>query len=381
MIYLDNAMTTRPSEKGVAQAIPMLVDGWGSPMAPHKKGQELFPAIAQSYREIYKLFGASEEDLVIFTSSGAEAVNHVFLSTFFEVVQSTGKNQFITSNIDEAPAMMSMHRLEKLQCVGKTAHANENGIVTRAIIADLITPRTALVSLSWGNGLTGTINEVQEIATLLQERGILFHLDATHVLGKIYFELEDIGADFITFNGDNLHAPKGTGALYVKKGAPISPFIVGGLEQGGYRAGSMNVSGLAALGQAAGEAIECRDLMCTEIARLRNELEDIPDAVVFFKDRPRLPHIAAIGFPGIVNESLLFALNRRGLCACIGGGSFQQIGLVLQASGIDETLANSAVSFCLSRETTGEEIEKAKAIITECVTELRQASSAFTGER
>lgn len=380
MIYLDNSMTTRPSEKGVAQMIPMLTDAWGHPMSPHKKGQELFPTLGQSYKELYKLIGAREEDLVIFTSSGAEAVNHLFLSTYLEITLSTGKNQFITSSIDEAPALMSVSRLEKLQCVGKMAAPNENGVITRDIIADLITPRTALVSLSWANGLTGTINDVAEIATLCQERGILLHLDASHVLGKLFFQLEDIGPDFLTLNGDNIHAPKGTGMLYVKKGTPLSSFIVGGLEQGGYRAGSFNIAGCVALGQAALEAVECRDLLCTETARLRDRLEQVPGAVVFFKDQPRLPHITAMGFPGVSNEALLYLLNRKGVCGCIGGGSFQQIGLVLQATGINETLANSAVSFALSRETTQADIEKACQVITECYQKLCEASKDFEGD-
>ena len=153
-------------------------------------------------------------------------------------------------------------------------HADKSGRITAESIAEAITPRTALISLSWANGLTGVVNPIAEISSLCKERGILFHLDATHILGKLFYDLEEVGADFITFNGDHLHAPKGTGGLLIRHGVKCSPFILGGIEQAGHRAGSFNVPGLVALGVASRELIDCRDLLCTETARLRNQLEN-----------------------------------------------------------------------------------------------------------
>lgn len=375
MIYLDNAMATRPSERGVAQMIPMLTDAWGNPLSPHRKGQELFPMLEQSIRELYRLVGASDADLVIFTSSGTEAVNQVYHSVYTEVTLETGKNQFITSATDEAPSLMCMSRLEKMNCVGKMAAPNDEGVITRDAIADLVTPRTALVSLSWANGLTGTINEVQEIAALCKERGILLHLEASHVLGKLFFDLSEVRPDYLSFEGSILHAPRGTGALYVQADAPISPFLVGGLEQGGYRAGPYSAAGLVALGQAAAEAIDSRELLATETARLRDKLDTA--ATPFFKNQPRLPHITSLAFPGVSNEALLYSLNRRGLFGCIGGGAFQQIALILGASGVNEPLANSAISFALSRETTESDIDQAIAIISDCYAKLQATGAAF----
>jgi cysteine desulfurase len=379
-IYLDNSMITRPSETVIAKMLPYLTDMWGTPSAPHQKGQELFPSINESLRAIYALIGAKETDDLIFTSSGAEAINQVILSTYFDITRPTGKNQYITSHIDEAPAIMSIGRLEKIGCVGKMVNANKNGMVTAEAIAEAITPRTALVSLSWANGLTGVINPVSEIAALCHERGIRFHLDATHILGKLFFELEEIGAHLITFNGDQLHAPKGTGGLYIKEGINCSPFIVGGLEQAGHRAGSLNVPALVAMGQAAVEALDTRDLLCTEVARLRDKLEqgivnEYPQAIAFFCNQERLPHCTTIAFPGIVNEALLYALNRKNVFASIGGGSFQQIGLILANNGIPLPLAHSALSFSLSRETTEDEIDRAIAIIGEAARKLKKVSA------
>lgn len=373
-------MTTRPSDKAVCRMLPFLTHMWGSSSTPHQMGQELFPAIEESLKAIYSLLGANEIDNFVFTSSGAEAINHAFISTFLDVSRKTGKNQFITSHVDEAPFIMSIGRVEQLGGVGKMVKPNKAGLITAEAVAEAITPRTALVSLSWANGLTGVIHPVNEIAALCAERGIRFHLDATHVLGKLYYELDDLKAHFISFNGDHLHAPKGTGGLYIKAGTHCSPFIVGGLEQGGQRAGSLNMPALAALGYAAREAIESRDLLCTEVARLRDKLEtgissEYPEAMIFFRDQERLPQCTTIGFKGIINEALLYALNRKNIFASIGGGSFQQIGLILEASGIPETLAQTAISFSLSRTTTEDEIDRAIAIIGDTARRLRKTSS------
>lgn len=378
-IYLDNSMTTRPSERAISAMMPFFRDKWGLPASPHQLGHELYPAIKESLEALYGLLGAQPQDNFVFTSSGAEAVNQIIHSTYFDQTLQSGRNHFITSNIDEAPAIMAIGRLEEMSCSGTMVHADSSGSITAQAIAEAITPRTILVSLSWANGLTGVINPVEEIAAVCEERGILFHLDATHVLGKLYFELADIGATHLTFNGDHLHAPKGTGGLLIRKERSCSAFILGGIEQAGLRAGSYSVGVLAALGEAAKEALDARDLLCTEVARLRNKLEEgvaegFKEAVPLFTESPRVPHIAAISFRGIANEALLYALNKRGLYGCIGGGSFQQIGLVLKACGMDEVASNGAVSFALSRETTEADIDSAIAIIVEEAQRLRKHS-------
>jgi cysteine desulfurase len=378
-IYLDNSMTTKPSTLSVSKMLQFYSDRWGSPMAPHLKGQELFPDIEESYRSIYRLLGAKDDDNFVFTSSGAEAVNQVILSGYLDITKQTGRNQFVTSTIDEAPAIMSIGRLEKFDCVGRMVDADKKGHVTAQAIIESITPRTAMISLSWANGLTGVINPIAEISDICKERGIRLHLDASHVLGKLYYEIDDVGADFISFNGDNLHAPKGTGGLYIRSGVACSPLIVGGMEQGGYRAGTVNVPAFVALGQAAKEVLDARDLMCTEVARLRDKLEKgivehYPEALIFFGDQERVPNISAIAFPGIPNELMLYALNKKNVYASIGGGSFQQIGLVLMASGVPELTAHSAISFSLSRETHEDDIDKAIEIVVDTAKRLRRVS-------
>jgi cysteine desulfurase len=378
-IYLDNNTVTRPSSQAIAKMLPFLTERWGVPSAPHLLGQQLFPAIEEALKGVYALLGAKENDEVVFTSSSAEGINQVVLSTYFDVTVNTGKNQFITSAIDEAPAIMAIGRLEHLSCIGKMAPADKHGQITSEAIVEAMTPRTALVSIGWANGLTGVINPIQEIAKICQERGVNLHIDASHALGKVFSDWEEIPAQFLTFNGDSFHAPSGFGGLMIRADAKCSPMILGGVEQGGHRAGAYSVAGLVALGQAAREAIDARDYVCTEVARLRSKLEkgileNIPDAFVFFQDRERLPNCTVVAFPGVANEALLFLLNRKGVYASIGGGSYQQIGLILAASGIDNVLAHTSVSFSLSRETTEDEIDRAIGIISESVQHLRKIS-------
>ncbi len=373
-IYLDNSMTTRPSPESISAMMPYFTEKWGTPSAPHSFGQQLYPAIEHSYRSIYSLLGATENDNFVFTSSGTEAVNHAVMTAYYDITRSTGKNHFISSKIDEAPSIMTLNRLEQLGCVGKLVDT-----ITPEAIADAITPRTALISLEWANGMTGMIHPISEIAKLCFVRGIRFHVDATHVLGRLYFDLAEVGADLISFNGDHLHAPKGTGGLYIRHKVDVSSFILGGMEQGGQRAGSYNIPGLIALGTAAKQMNEARDYVCTEIARLRDKLERgvvsyFPKAMPLFQNAERLPHVSAIAFPGIANEALLFALNRKGVYASIGGGNYQQIGLILNACGIEETLSHTAVNFTLSRETTEDEIDRAIEVIAEAAKQLSRTS-------
>lgn len=378
-IYFDNAMASRPSDRALAKMVSYMTEKWGNPSAPHQVGQELYPAIEENFRAIYRLMGAKDEDSFVLTSSGAEAINQAIFSTYWEVTRTTGKNQYVTSLIEEAPTLMSIERLEQMGCVGKMVKPNEEGRITVELIAEAITPRTAMISLAWANGLTGVVNPINEIAAICKDRAIILHLDATHLMGSLFHQFPDTGAHLISFNGEQLHAPRGSGGLWIKEGKTCHPLIVGGLEQAGRRAGALNVPALIGLGEAAKEVVETRDFICTEIARLRNKfeerlLQEYPEACIPFREQERLPNYTVIAFPGVANEALLYAINRKQLFASIGGGSFQQMALVLTACGLPEAIANTAISFCFSRYTTEEEVDRAVEIIAETAKRLRKIS-------
>ncbi|MEX1013335.1 MAG: aminotransferase class V-fold PLP-dependent enzyme [Waddliaceae bacterium] len=376
-IYLDNSTLTRPSDEAVSEMLPYFSNAFESYHAPYTPFN-LCTQVKKSYEKIYSFLGANPEDSVILTSSNAEAINQVLLSAYFDLAMPTGKNQIIFMSSDEAPFLMGANRLEKLGCICKML----DGVPTAEKIADIISPRTSMISLSWGNGLTGTMIPVYEIAALCEERGIRLHLDITHVLGKQIFDLKDLGADIITFDGKHLHAPRGCAGLWIKEKVTCSPLIMGGIEQGGKRAGDLDVPSLIALGVASQQAKESLDLICTETARLRQLLEtqilkEFTNARVLFQDQIRLPHITAISFEGVSNEALLFRLAQRKVFASIGGGSFQQIGILLETLGIEASIANSTVSFSLSRYTTEEEVLNAASVIVEEAISLRKITGSL----
>lgn len=378
-IYLDNSTKARPSPRAISAMLPYLSDMWGAPSSPHHAGNMLFGTMENCYRTIYNFLGASEQDTFILTSSGAEAVNQVYQSVYLGTTRRLAKTHFIVCSTDEAPSLMCVSRLEELGCIGEMLQVDPQGSVNIEDIATLISPSTALVSLSWGNGLTGTLQPVQEIAELCRSKGVLFHIDATHVLGRMYFNLKDIGADYLTFNGEQLHTPTGIGGLLIRKGAPAHPLISGGIEQAALRAGSLNIPALVALAEICKECDEHRDYLGTETARLRNKLESslmklVPSTKLFFQNQYRLPHISVAAFPQVVNETLLFLLNKRKIMPCIGGGSFQQLALVMETCSVSSPLAHSCVSFSLSRETNEEDIDATVEAIAQILQQLSKSS-------
>lgn len=363
---------------------PYFIQKWGTPTAPHETGQQLLPAMREAYSRIYALLGAADEDTVLFTSSGAEGVNHVVLATYLDLTRETGLNHYVTSGCDEASVIMAMERLEHLGCSTTLVPVNREGIVTPEALGDSFTPRTALVSISWANGLTGVVQPVADLAEVCRERGILFHLEASHVLGKIDFDLSEISPDLVSFGGHLIHAPAGTGALWIRAGLEISPLIVGGHEQAGYRGGAFSVAGLIALGVAAQEALEGRDLIGTETARLRDRLETGLVEVggrLLLQEGERLPTTCLIAFPGVASDALLYRLDQEGISASFGGGAYQQLSLQLAAAGVKGPLTECAVSFCLSRETSESEVDRAIEVIGRTVRQLQKLSTGIAWEK
>lgn len=371
-VYLDNSSTTQPSAEAVSKMLLFCTEKWGIPSQPHQIGQEVYLPLEEAYRSIYNLLGAQNQDAVVMTSSGAEAVNQAIFSTYQEVSVPLGKNHFIATALDEAASMMSMHRCESFGCSVTQVKPNKRGIIDPKSLVEAITPRTALFSIPWASGLTGVVQPILELAEICKLRGVRLLVDATHALGKIDFELKDLPIGLLAFNGDQIHAPKGTGGLYAREGIFLTPFIAGGITE--------NVPGIVGLGVAAKQAEEARDYMCTEVARIRMHFENevqrrIPAAIVLFGEEERVPHITAISFPGVLNEALLFALNRRGIFASMGGGSQQQLTYYLLACHLHPRLAESALSFSLSRETTEEQVERAAQALEVSYMLLRKVSS------
>ena len=317
----------------------------------------------EAYAALYALVEAKKADHFIFTSSGAEAVNHAVFAAYLDITRKTGKNHFVCGSIDEAPAIMSMSRCHELGCVHEMAPANREGVVTAKAVAEALTPRTAMVSISWANGLTGVVQPVAEIAEVCRERGVLFHVEATHVLGNGYFTLESSGADLLSFEG----------GLFIREGVEISPFIVGGNEQAHMRAGEVDQPRLAALGKEAEEKVRFRDHLCMETARLRDRFEELVGTPLFAKSE-RLPHISAHLFPGVTSDALLYVLERKGGRGSFGGNRLQHLQHILTACGIEEPFSHCGLSFQFNDRTTEAEVQQLAAWVLESVDFLCRCS-------
>jgi len=294
--------------------------------------------------KIYDLVGARKDDVFVFTSSGAESVGQVLWSVFLKVARETGKCHFIASAVEDAPTMQMMKRLEELGCFVKIAPVNMRGEIDVEKLAGLISARTACISVSIAQGLTGVIQPVEEIAKIASEKGVLLHLDATSALGKMYFSFEELGADYLTFSHDATYS----GGLFAKKTAPLVPLILGGSS---LRGGIVNTPALAALSAACKQASMALDAVTLETARLRDQFEKEIHAEALFRDALRLPNVSVIAFPGCHQDALHYLLNKKNIAANIGGDFSQHL----------SALTNSmhAISFPISSMPNTEHIQQA----------------------
>lgn len=322
---------------------------------------------AQLEEAIYDLAGASREDLFAFTASAAEAVGQVIWSVFTERSRKEGKTHFIASCIEDAPTLQMLKRCEDLGCTVKIAPVDKQGKIDLVKLNELITPRTALISIAVAHGLTGVIQPVEEICRIAKERGVLLHLDASYSLGKTVFSFAESSANYLTFSGERIHSVKASGGLFAKKGSPLIPFVLGA---------SFDFPSFAALSAAARFATLALDAMGLETARLRDLFESeiqrqIPDAQILFQDALRLPNTTAILFPRVHAEALFYFLKRKNMHPNSSGIYSQHLHSILASSGIQ---SESALSFSLSRMTSQEEVMRGAALICDVVKSLRAIS-------
>lgn len=369
--YLDHHTATRPFSSSIEAMLPFFKDQWGSTTSPHQMGQDLSSLLRQGVEEILEILGARKGDRFYFFSSYADAVSYVFLTHYFDTIRKTGKNHLLTTPLEEAPIGMSLKKLEEVGCFSKILSVNAQGQLTQDLLNQALKPRTSLLTLSWANGLTGVIHPIADLAAAAQRKDVRVHVDASYVIGKLYFRLQDLPIDFLTFEGSLIHAPRGTAGLIVKENTPLSPPLSSLL--------GLPVGNILALQVALEENAHLLDHMCLETTRLRDRLETeilkrLPESSVFFQQVERLPNCSVIAFPGVSSEALLFLLHRKGVCASLGGGQCQKLSHLLIASGIDERLAQCALSFSLSHETTEEEVDYAIKTVVECVKKLQDLS-------
>lgn len=375
--YLDNNATTRIDPAVLEAMLPYLSDLYGNPSSMHSFGGQVGAAVQDAREQVAGLLGAEDTE-IIFNSCGSEGNNtaiHAALSAQPE------KRHIVTTAVEHPAILNVCKHLEKKGYTVTYLSVDGRGQLDLMEVEAAITGGTALVTTMYANNETGVIFPVEEVGAMAKEAGATFHVDAVQAVGKVPIDLQTSTIDMLTLSGHKLHAPKGIGALYVRRGFRFRPFLLGGHQERGRRAGTHNVPSIVALGKAAEVARE--HLLDVDRERwLRDVLEKqllalIPNCEVNGGGTTRLPNTTNIGFKYIEGEAILLMLNQQGICASSGSactsGSLDP-SHVLTAMGLPYTILHGSIRFSLSRYTTEAEIQHVLNVMPGIVEKLRAIS-------
>ena len=369
-IYLDHNATT-PMDPDVQKTLIASLDCYGNPSSLYAAGKESRSAVEAARRAIALLLNCTARR-VIFTGGGSEANNLAIKGA--ALANGRVRDRIITSAIEHPSVLQPCRGLERQGFRVTYLPSDSEGRVRPEDLRSALDDRTCLVSVMLANNETGAIQPVGELAALAREQGALFHCDAVQAVGKIPVDVEALGVDLLTLSAHKFHGPKGMGALFVRKGVSLDPLVSGGHQEQGLRAGTENVLGIVGFGRAAELAL--KHLPETELVREKRDrlergiLEILPQARVNGPSRLRLPNTLNVTFPGFRGESLVLALDQRGVA--VSSGSACRAGnpepsRVLLALGLSEEEAHCALRFSLGRENTLEEIERTLSILGEII--------------
>lgn len=387
VIYMDNNATTRIAPEVLNTMMPFLNDCYGNPSSMHTFGGQVGRAVEEARAKIADLIGADPEEIV-FTSCGTESDSTAILSG----LQTFPEQRHVITTRVEHPAVKSLceslnqltghkHRTTRLM-------VEADGTLNLASYRDALTEDTAIVSVMWANNETGVIFPVEEMAAMAKERDILFHTDAIQAVGKIPINMQNNQIDFLSLSGHKLHAPKGVGVLYVRKGTPFVPFLNGGHQEHGRRGGTENVASIVALGRACQLAGEKMEEENTRVRALRDKLEkglltSIPKSMLNGHQTDRLPNTTNVSFEYVEGEAILLHMNQYDICASSGSactsGSLEP-SHVLRAMGVPFTAAHGSIRFSLSIYNTEEEVDFVLKKMPAIIANLREMSPFWVPE-
>ncbi|WP_018125285.1 cysteine desulfurase NifS [Desulfovibrio oxyclinae] len=378
-IYMDNNATTKVDPQVLDEMLPYFSELYGNPSSMHRFGGEVGGKITEARERVAKLLGCEPRE-IIFTACGTESDNTAIRSA---LNAQPGKKHIVTTRV-EHPAILSLCKhLEKREGYEVTfLNVDTDGNLNLDDLKAAIRDDTAVVSVMWANNETGVIFPVEEIGAICREKGVMFHTDAVQAVGKIPMNLSEMPIDMLSLSGHKLHAPKGVGALYVRKALPFRPFMVGGHQERGRRAGTENTTGIIALGRAceiAGEHIAEEN---DSVKALRDKLEtglmeSITDAKLNGDKEKRLPNTSNISFGYVEGEAILLMMDQLSICASSGSactsGSLEP-SHVLRAMGVPFTFAHGSIRFSLSRFNTEEEVDFIIENLPRVIENLRKIS-------
>lgn len=361
-IYFDNNATSQVAPEVVEAMLPYFHELYGNPSSMHTFGGQVEKAVVEARERVAHLLGAHPDE-ILFTSCGTESDNTAIMSA---LAAQPEKRHIITTRV-EHPAILNLCQyLERNKGYEVTyLSVDFKGRLNLEEYAAALRKDTAIVSIMFANNEVGNIYPIQKMAEMAKEAGAHFHTDAVQAVGKIPINLGAMPVDFLALSGHKIHAPKGIGVLYIRKGTRFRPFLRGGHQERGRRAGTENVPYIIGLGQAAQLAIDHIAQEQIEVAALRDRLEQgllaaIPDAVVNGDTDNRLPNTSSIAFKYVEGEAILLMLDRLGICASSGSactsGSLEP-SHVLRAMGVPFTYAHGSIRLSLSRYSTQEEVD------------------------
>ena len=377
-IYFDNNATSKVAQEIVDEIMPFFGNLYGNPSSMHTFGGQVGFKIKNARQQAAKLLNCDPSE-IIFTSCGTESDNAAVKGA---LASEPNKRKIITTRV-EHPAVL--HVCRDLENHGYTLvelSVDKSGRLDLDELRDNLSEDTALVTIMYANNETGTIFPIEQIAEIVKEKGIIFHTDAVQAVGKIPLNLSKSNIDLLSISGHKIHAPKGVGILYVKKGTRLAPFMLGGHQEGGRRAGTENVPGIIGLGLACEIAASYMNDENTRVKKLRDKLESgllksCPNSFVNGDVANRLPNTSNISFEYIEGEAILLMMDRFGICASSGSactsGSLEP-SHVLRAMGVPFTAAHGSIRFSLSRYNTEQEVDYTLEKIPPIITRLRELS-------
>ena len=377
MIYLDNAASTPIHKQVLEEMIPYLQEQFGNPSSIHKYGRSSQRAIQNARKQIANLINAEPSEILI-TSGGTESNN----TALFGIAQAKKGNHIIISSIEHDAILEPCKILEKKGFEITRIPVNNSGLINLKDIQNSISSKTCLVSIMFANNEVGTIQPIQEISNICHQKNIPFHTDAIQAVGKVELDVKKLGIDMLSISSHKINGPKGVGALYIKNGIEIKPFIYGGGQEHGMRSGTENVASVVGFGKACQLAKENLTENITHLKNLQKKLitkvlEEIPHVTLNGHKDQRIPNNAHFTFLGVNGEDLIIKLDENEIAASTGSACsvhVQKESHVLKAMGFSHEQITGSLRLTVGILNTESEIEKTVDILKTVVKELRDFS-------
>ena len=374
MIYLDHNATTPIAPEVFNAMLPHFTEEWGNPSSSYRFGSKLKSVIETAREQVAQLLGASPRE-ILFTSCATESNNAAIRAALKAHPQT---RHVITSAVEHSSVLTYCRTLESEGVRVTYLPVDRDGLLKLSDLETALATDTAVVSLMWANNETGVLFPVEEISQLCKARGVLFHCDAVQAVGKVAIDVSKISADYLSLTGHKFHAPKGVGALFIRRKSPFSAFVQGGHQERGLRGGTENVPLIVGLGKAAELARKHLPDYDITVRKLRDVLEDkilhtVPNTELNGHKTNRLANTSNITFRGVESEALLMLLDQEGICASSGSACLadsDEPSHVVKAMKPDSTASREMIRVSLGFRNTNQEVKIAVASIQKSVSAL-----------